>query len=92
LHSEGVTLACNTAACELLETRPGGLRGEIASTRSRAIPESAELIARYIKSAEPAQYEIQLKNGAPCLMQSRASTFNGLPCRMAHIRRLKHWI
>ena len=92
VHRKGVTLACNNAVCDVLEARPAGLRGEIASTRSRSTPESAETMSKWLTSPEPARYEIQLKTGAACLVQSRASTFNGLHCRLAKLSRLKRWI
>jgi len=77
---------------DTLEARPACLRGEVASVRTRCAPQSAETVAGFLQSKDPAQYEIQLKTGAACLVQSRASTFRGLPCRLAKVGKLGRWI
>lgn len=91
VHHHGIYLATNNSICDTFEARPPRLRGEVTPISARAVPESVAVLAKWLKSTEPAQYEIQLKTGAACLVQSRASTFNGLPCRLAKVGKLGNW-
>lgn len=77
---------------DTLEARPARVRGEVASLRARCTTESAEVVAGFMESKDPAKYEIQLKTGAAYLIESRASTFHGLPCRLAKVGKLQRWI